>query len=209
VPPPSSFSPFFKSLEESKPPALHSDGGGYYLDRRVIEEFTKRYGGASVTAPVSKLLTDLPAKVPDSAERSFIEEAIACIRVGASRAAIVLGWCAVIDRMRRKIEAVGFPTFNAASTKLKDQTSGKFKRWNKEFSIQSMGELQAVFDTDLIVVLEGMGLIDDNQAKRLEVLFHYRNTSAHPGEAPIGPAHVVAFFTDAVEIVLANPKFQL
>ena len=96
-----------------------------------------------------------------------------------------MGWCALVDKIQKKIIRIGLNQFNATSTKLKAQTSGKFKRWNKEFSVSTLSELQAVFDTDLIVVLEGMGLLDGNEAERLETCFQHRNHSAHPGEAPI------------------------
>ncbi len=206
---PESFAPFFKSLERQKPSVLLKDREGYYLERRVLEEFNRRFGESTPTAPISKMLLDLPSRLIDSAERGFIEEALTCIRAGAPRAAIVLGWCAVIDRMRRKIEAIGFDKFNAASTQLKNQPSGKFKNWTKGVQASSMSDLLPIFDTDLMIVLEGMGLLNDNQAQRLKVLFQYRCHSAHPADAPVGDPHVVSFFTDSVDIVLANPKFSL
>lgn len=205
---PESFNPFFKPLESRKPRELLKDAAGYYIAKHVMDILTSRFGSPSVTAPISSLLAALPSRVADGAERSFIEEAITCIRHGCSRAAIVLGWCAAINRLRRKIEELGFDKFSAASTRVKNQ-GGKYKWWKKEFDVQTMGDLQAVFDTDLVVVLEGMGLIEDNQAKRMETCFQYRCHSAHPGDAPIKEAHVIAFFTDIVEIVLANPKFEL
>lgn len=154
----------------------------------------------------------LPALVPglaDQAETEYLGEAIDAANAGFHRAAIVLGWCAAIDRLQRKILALGLTAFNASSAMTKAQTSGKFKRWNKEFNVTTLSELQTVFDTDLIVVLEGMQLIDGNQAARLEVCFQYRNHSAHPGAAPIGQPHLVAFFTDIAEIILINPKFTI
>jgi len=157
-------------------------------------------------------LLDLQKLIPDLAdpeESEYLQEAISCASAQYKRAAVVLGWCAAVDRMQRKILAMGLATFNSASTKLKAQTSGKFKRWNKEFSITTLSELQTVFDNDLIVVLEGMGLLDGNQAERLETCFQYRNHSAHPGRAPIEDAHVVAFFTDINVILLQNPAFAL
>lgn len=157
-------------------------------------------------------LLDLQKLIPglaDPGESEYLQEAIDCASAGFKKAAIVMGWCAAIDRMQRKVLALGLVSFNAASTKLKNQTSGKFKRWNKEFAVTTLGELQTVFDTDLIVVLEGMGLLDGNQAERLETAFQYRNHSAHPGQAPIEDAHVVAFFTDINKIVLQNPKFAV
>jgi len=199
-------------LCEQKQKQLLRDGDGYRLERSVRDQFTKLYGGKVAaekqTTATAKTLEALAAKVLDPAERSFMEEAITCINRNCSRAAIVLGWCATIHRLRKKIEGVGYPEFNAASTRLKAMNTGKYKRWNKEFGITSFGELQmTVFDTDLIIVLEGMNQIDGTEARRLETAFGYRCHSAHPGDAPIGEPHVVAFFSDVVEIVLANPKF--
>ncbi len=145
---------------------------------------------------------------PDESE--YLKEAIDCANAQFHRAAIVLGWCAAIDRIQKRVQALGFAKFNAASTALKNQTSGRHKRWNKEFTITTLGELQAVFDNDLITVCEGLGLLDSNQADRLtDVDFQYRNHSAHPGEAPIEDAHLVAFFTDINAIILTNLKFAL
>jgi hypothetical protein len=154
---------------------------------------------------------DLQKLVPGLAnpdESDYLKEAIECAEEGHKRAAIVLGWCALIDKLQKHILRIGLDKFNAASTKVKSQTSGKFKNWNKEFSATSLSELQTVFDTDLLVVLEGMSLIDGNQGERLRTCFQYRNHSAHPGEAPIEDAHVVAFFSDISAIVLQNPTFN-
>ena|ERR1700738_2477358 len=154
---------------------------------------------------------DLEKLVPglsDPEESDYLKEAVECAEAGHKRAAIVLGWCALVDKLQKQILRMGLDKFNAASIKVKNQTSGKFKNWNKQFSVTTLSELQTVFDTDLLVVLEGMNLIDGNQAERLRTCFQYRNHSAHPGEAPIEDAHVVAFFTDINAIVLQNPTFN-
>lgn len=155
---------------------------------------------------------DLRKLIPglsDPDESDYLTEAIECATFGHRRASVVMGWCAAIDRIQRKLLSVGLPKFNQASSALKNQTSGKFKNWNKEFALSTLSELQAVFDTDIIVVLEGMQLIDGNQADRLRAAFQYRNQSAHPGSAPIEDPHLVVFFTDISAIVLQNPAFQL
>jgi hypothetical protein len=154
---------------------------------------------------------DLETLVPglsDPEESDYLKEAVECAEAGHKRGAIVLGWCALVDKLQKQILRMGLDKFNAASIKVKNQTSGKFKNWNKQFSVTTLSELQTVFDTDLLVVLEGMNLIDGNQAERLRTCFQYRNHSAHPGEAPIEDAHVVAFFTDINAIVLQNPIFN-
>ena len=179
----------------------------------ALDDFDDRFILPILQEPTRvESLLDLQKLIPgltDPAESDYLQEAVQCASAGFKRAAVVLGWCATIDHMQRKVLAIGLSTFNATSTKLKAQTSGKFKRWNKEFSITTLSELQIVFDTDMIVVLEGMGLLDGNQAERLETCFQYRNHTAHPGHAPIDDPHVVAFFTDINLMVLQNPAFAV
>jgi hypothetical protein len=154
-------------------------------------------------------LTKVIPTLPNPDESKYLKEAVDCAAAGYYRAAIVMGWCCAIDRIQRKIMAVGFQSFNSASHALKNQNAGKFKHWNKEFKISTLSELQQVFDRDLLVVLQGMGLLDANQAERLETCFQYRCHSAHPGEAPIDEPHVVAFFGDITTIILQNPEFAV
>jgi len=183
---------------------------------KVIDRTLKKFDDRFVlpikqSAEEVEDIFDLQKLVPglsDPEESDYLKEAVECAQSGHRRAAIVMGWCALVDKIQKKIIRVGLNQFNATSTKLKGQTSGKFKRWNKEFSVSTLSELQTVFDTDLIVVLEGMGLLDGNEAERLETCFQYRNHSAHPGEAPIADPNVVAFFSDINAIVLQNPKFN-
>jgi hypothetical protein len=158
---------------------------------------------------VAPQLAGILARVPDEQASEYLAEAAQCAQAQRVRAAIVMGWCAVVDRFQRKIVMMGLEKFNAASKQLKSQTSGRFKRFNKEFAVTTMSELQEVFDTDLLWVLEGMGLLDGNEGDRLRTCFQYRNQSAHPGNAPIEEVHLVAFFNDIVQIVLANPNFAL
>jgi hypothetical protein len=179
----------------------------------VLKQFDNRFilPIKQTAFAVDKVL-DLPKIIPtlaDPDESHYLKEAIDCAAAGFRRAAIVMGWCCAIDRVQRKVMSLGFSRFNTASTQIKNQTSGKFKRWNKEFKISTLSELQTVFDMDLMVVLEGMELLDGNQAERLETCFEYRNHSAHPGDAPIEDPHVITFFTDINNIILQNPKFAI
>jgi hypothetical protein len=160
---------------------------------------------------VDKIL-DLEKLIPgldNPDESDYLREAIDCAANGYRRAAVVMGWCATIDRIQRKFLAVGLEKVNKTSVQLKAQTTGKFKRWNKEFSVSTPSELQTIFDSDLIILLEGMALIDGNEAARLETCFLYRNQSAHPSAAPIADPHVLAFFTDVVSIVLRNERLEI
>jgi hypothetical protein len=155
-------------------------------------------------------LQKLVAGLTDPGESDYLKEAIDCANATFKKASIVMGWCAAIDRIQKKLQLIGLTKFNATSTSMKNQTSGRFRLFTKEFKVTTLAELQTVFDADLIRVCEGMGLFDGNETDRLiTVDFQWRNHSAHPGNAPIEDPHLVAFFTDINRIILTNSKFSL
>ena len=129
--------------------------------------------------------------------------------VVALRACVVLGWCATVARIHDKIEEIGFAKFNKATEEMAAKTTGRFKPYNKKFLVKSLSELQRVFDTELLWVLEYLELIDSNQHQRLRHCFDMRNHSAHPGLAPISGENLYSFFSDITKFVLKNPKFEL
>jgi hypothetical protein len=75
-------------------------------------------------------LQKLVPNLPDPEESDYLSEAINCANAGFRRAAVVMGWCALVDRMQKKIVLLGLANFNQASTQIKNQTKGKFKNWN-------------------------------------------------------------------------------
>lgn len=157
-------------------------------------------------------LRDLRSMLPESLsnkESEYMQEAFGCADAGYFRAAIVMGWCAAIDKLQTQIDKFGFDKFNRASEEMKRKTTGKYKSWNKIFSISTAGELQGISDADLITLLEYLEFFDSNQANRLRTsCLQYRNQSAHPGNAPIGKDHVKIFFSDIGKIVFDNPKMK-
>lgn len=144
-----------------------------------------------------------------SDEGEFLDEAQRCLSVNALRGCIVLGWCATISRIHHKIAEIGFAAFNKATEEMAAKTVGRFKPFNKKLAVELVSELQRVFDTELLWVLEYMTLIDSNQHQRLRHCFEFRNNSAHPGLAPITGENLYSFFSDITQIVLKNEKFAI
>jgi hypothetical protein len=142
-------------------------------------------------------------------EGEYLAEAQRCLDVDALRGCIVLGWCATIARIQTKIADIGFDVFSAATASMTAKSTGRYKAYKKRHEVESLSELQRIFDTDLLWVLEFMELIDGNQHERLRYCFEFRNNSAHPGLAPIKPENLTSFYSDISEIVLKNPKFAL
>jgi hypothetical protein len=147
------------------------------------------------------------AGVLDTEENTYLQESLSCAKSGYYRASAVLGWCAAIDRIHRKIEDMGFVKFNVTSVQMASQTKGRFKRFNQPQAVNSISELREVFDTTILWIIEGMGLIDSNQHTRLRSCFDMRCHGAHPGDAPITEYNLLSFFSDIDQIVINNSKF--
>jgi len=162
----------------------------------------------AATSPSLSLLTSLFENLPTE-EDEYLKESIGCAQHKFLKASTVLGWCTAINRIHRKIEEIGFDTFNVTSSQMASQQKGRFKKFNQVQNVQSIAELREVFDNIVLWIIEGMGLIDSNQHTRLRSCFDMRCQSAHPGDAPITEFNLLSFFSDIKEIILENPKFQL
>lgn len=143
-------------------------------------------------------------------EVDYLSEAIECANLGKKRAAIILGWCAAVNRLHLFIEKEGFTKFNDATVQMFNIQTGRYKRFKKRFEVQNLGDLRmSVFDNDLLWVLEFLGVIDGNQHEKLEICFTMRNTCAHPGEAIITVENLLSFFSDINTLIFTNPKFSI
>ena len=154
-------------------------------------------------------VSSMLAKVPDKDENEYLKEALGCWKNDYMKAAVVLAWCAAIDRIHRVIEKKSFKYFNETSEEMKAQKKGRFKKFNKNQNVQSISDLRRVFDSDILWILEGMKMIDSNQKTRLSSCFDMRCHSGHPGSAPITKYNVLSCFSDIIEIILANPIFSI
>ena len=105
-------------------------------------------------------------------EKDYLKEAAKCAQNDCKRASILIGWCATIDKIHRKIEALGFDKFNQATTEMKGKTYGKFKRFNKKYDLNSLSELREVFDTDILWVLDYLQLIDGTNMNGSDIVFY-------------------------------------
>lgn len=157
----------------------------------------------------SKEVEELLKNVSNKEENEYLRESLGCWENGFLKASVVLIWCAAVDRIHKAIEQIGFDEFNKTSKQMKNQKVGRFKRFDKEYTIQSISELRTVFDSDILWVVEGMQLIDINQHTRLASCFDMRCHSGHPGEAPITKYNVLSCFSDIIEIIFVNSKFSI
>jgi len=164
--------------------------------------------GASTSGSLA-LLHKILGEMPNAEENDYLKEAVSCAQRGFLRASVVLGWCAAADRIYRRVEKVGLSKFNITSVQMAGQQKGRFKRFSSPQNVNSLSELGEVFDTVVLWIIEGMGMIDANQHTRLRSCFDLRCQCAHPGEAPVTEYNLMSYFSDINEIVFRNSMFQI
>jgi hypothetical protein len=86
-------------MSSTNNPDLARERPGFKLTRAVRSQLDERHGNHPSMQAVSKLLTDLPDRVPNVAEKVFLAEAIDCYRVKAYRACIVMTWNLAFDHL--------------------------------------------------------------------------------------------------------------
>ncbi|HEX9927283.1 MAG TPA: hypothetical protein VGB02_01940 [Pyrinomonadaceae bacterium] len=110
---PSSISSFLYAMENRKPKEVLHNSQGYILEKRVKDDFEKKYGQRQASIQVDALLTELTDKVPDLEERTFLNETLICYKCKAFRAAIVMAWNLAFDHLCHYVLKKHLAKFNA------------------------------------------------------------------------------------------------
>lgn len=181
-----------------KPPYLLREKGEYKLEGTVRRRLDQLYGSQPTTIAVTKLLSDLPAKIPDIAERTFLSEALKCYQVEAFRAAIVMAWNLAFDHMLRWIMAdpARLANFNAAIP----------RRYPKKpaITIATREGFEELKESEVIDVCNNAGLFSGNIGKILREKLDRRNMAAHPSTVVVTQPQADDVITDLVNnVVLA------
>lgn len=171
---------------------------GYKLAGAVRRALDAKHGAHPTTVAVSKLLSDLPAKVPDLEERAFLSEALNCYRVSAYRAAIIMAWNLAFDHLLSWIvnEPTRLAAFNAAipvrypKSKLQPVSTREGFEDAKEFEI--------------IEIAYSANIISKNVADILRDNLKRRNRAAHPSQVVIVQSQADDAITDLVNNIVLS-----
>jgi hypothetical protein len=183
-------------------PDLLRERQGFKLARPIRSQLDAKYAAQPSMQAISKLLTDLPTRVPDVAEKVFLEEAINCYRVKAYRACIVMVWNLAFDHLLHWIlkDPARLAAFNVIVTK---RTQNNPKR---------AGTVIADYDDfadylkeiEVIEFCSAANLINDNLTRNLKEKLGKRNIAAHPSTMVIGQPQADDVISDLVHnVVLA------
>ncbi len=195
---PSSISPFLAGMEKKKPKQLLRDKGGYYLEHSLWEKMTAKYGQRKITVQVTKMLMDLPAKVPDVDEREFLDEALICYRNGAFRAAIVMTWNLAFDHLLNFILKHHLARFNTQWPISYAKQHAK-ARVSAISSRDDFGELK---ESEILTVCKSATIITADLHKILDEKLGKRNTAAHPSTIGVSQIQAEGVIDDLVNNVV-------
>lgn len=186
-------------MADTKQPSLIRSKGKYKLHRRDMTELDGLYAAHPTTIAASKLLADLPAKMPDLVERAFLEEAINCYEVKAYRAAIVMTWDLAYDHLIRW--AFADPARVAA---LNVAFAKRFQKKPPKVALSQ--ELEDIKEFDVIESCGTAGLVSSNVVKILREKLAKRNMAAHPSAVVIIESQANDVITDLVNNVVLTLK---
>lgn len=175
--------------------------GGYKLERAHRTTLDAQYGIHQSVVQVSKLLSDLPNRVPNLGEKNFLQEALNCYRIGAYRACIVMVWNLSYSHVLHWLlsDMQRLTAFNAGITRRYPKRAGvqiaKYEEFLDEFK-----------EAEVIEILNTTGLLNSNVVKILREKLGRRNTAAHPAAVVMVQSQADDMVTDLVNnVVLALP----
>lgn len=193
---PRDINPYLHQMFSRKPREVLRDSKGYALERRVRDGFEDRYGKRPTTINVDKLLVDLPSKIPELAEQTFLDEAIRCFRVQAFRATIVMVWNLAYDHLCDHIfkDALRLQDFNT-------QLPKSYPR-SRISCIKSKDDFGELKESEVLQVVRSANLISNDLHKILIEKLSKRNSAAHPSNIVIVPHTAEEFVLDLINNVV-------
>jgi hypothetical protein len=173
--------------------------GEFKLERTHRATLDAKYGIQHSVVHVSKLLSDLPGKVPDLAEKNFLAEAIKCYRSEAYRACVVMTWNLAYSHLLHWIlnEPKRLDEFNAAIARRYPKKSGmrivRYEDFNEELK-----------ESEVLEICNTASLISRNISRILKEKLGKRNAAAHPASIVIVQSQADDVVTDLVNNVVLH-----
>jgi hypothetical protein len=179
-------------------PLIPIEKGRYSLSVYGVQEI-QRYLQSIPGIPSARAsLENLVGRLADDAERRFLAEAIACVQVGAKRAAVVMVWLLAVDHMQRHILVKKLSEFNQTLAKRSD---------HKGLTIAAKDDFAEIRDErTFIEIMRSARIITNDVRKILDEKLGFRNTCAHPSDIEMHENKVAAAIEDLVDnLILKYP----
>lgn len=187
-----------RSMLQGSRPDLIKSAAGLKLHRELRLELNKKYGLHESVVKVMRDLAELPAKVPNLAERTFLDETLICYRVKAWRASIVMAWNLAYNHLLHWILAdpKRLANFNAAIARRYPKKAGQ--------SVAKYDDFEDFKEREVIEICNTANLYNSSVFKILKDKLDRRNIAAHPSNVTMLQSQADDMITDLVHnVVLA------
>jgi hypothetical protein len=193
---PSSFGAYFANLVKSR--EILKNSSGYRLESRVREALDAQYGSSEVVVKITELLLTLPEKIPNLAERTYLDEALICYRHGAFRAAVVMTWNLAYHHLCDYVLKSHLAEFNQRWPIV---YPGHHKKATK--IIAKMDDFSdQLKESEVIEICNSASIITKDVHRILLDKLGRRNSAAHPSSVAIEQLQVDAFIDDLIKNVV-------
>ncbi|WP_152599771.1 hypothetical protein [Hoeflea sp. BAL378] len=192
---PPNVSQYLNRLKNKKPPQVVKSGSGFRLAGAVRRNMDTKVGHSPSVVAISKLLSELPAKVPNVAERDFLNEALSCYKVKAYRAAIVMTWNLAYDHLMSWLLV--------DSSRLDKLNDGIKKRFPKlSVVVAARDDFDELKESQVIDACRTARLLNKSVIEILESKLKRRNMVAHPSTVVVTQSQADDAITDLVNNVV-------
>jgi len=191
---PPALATYVKRMAEARD--LLSEKGRFKLARSVRSDLDKRYGVHQSIIVGSSVLADLPSKVPNLSEKTFLDEALKCYRARAFRACIVMTWNLAYNHLLNWLlaDATRLAQFNATIVKRNSKKPG--------LRIAKYNDFEELKEREVIDIASSAGLYNSSVYKILKDKLDKRNIAAHPSNVVVTQPQADDTITDLVNNVV-------
>jgi hypothetical protein len=191
---PTNITSLLDQLSEKSPKELLKDSRGYSLVGRLRDEMARNYSARPTAVYVSTLLRELPVRLPNLAERTYLDEALACFNAGAFRASIVMCWNLAYDHLCEFVLAKHHADFNI-------QLPKSFSKADIS-AVGKKDDFQELKESQVLQVCKSANIISGSLHKILKEKLDRRNIAAHPSGVVVSQPTAEEFIKDLIENVV-------
>jgi hypothetical protein len=195
----------FDSLHVKRPPNISAslakmlDRGellgnprAYRLEKAARDRLSEKYGRRAASVHVDRLLVDLPARISNSHERAYLDEALICFRHGAFRSAIVMTWNLAFSHVCEVILTGDLAGFNRALN----------ARYPKATPVAKRDDFADTKEHDVVEFCRVANILSKNMVDILREKLTKRNAAAHPSGVVVTQLAAESFISELVENVV-------
>lgn len=191
---PTNITQLLDQLADKNPKELLKDASGYSMVRRLRDEMNRKYAARPTAVYVSTLLRELPARIPNLAEQTYLDEALACFNAAAFRASIVMCWNLAYDHLCEFVLTKHLAEFNA-------QLPKSFPKADIS-AVAKKDDFQELKESQVLQVCKSANIISASLHKILKEKLDRRNIAAHPSGVLVSQPTAEEFIKDIIENVV-------